>query len=115
MTARDVSLIYQHVLNLPPEDRSLMVDALAHATRVAADGFDQHFGIPNGLQTEWAVKQGWGNNEHAMVVHSTGLAGPDFRYVVVLLTEHPLGSDWSTSAESVTAAAAAMHGLLPGI
>ena len=44
-----------------------------------------------------------------------GLVGPGFRYVVVLLTEHPLGSGWETCSRSVTAAAAAMHGTLPGI
>ncbi len=115
VTARDVVSIYRHVLSMPAPDRSLIVDALARAPRIAADGFDQYFGIPDGLSAEWAVKQGWGNNDSAMVLHSTGLVGPGLRYVVVLLTEHPLGSGWTTSARAVTAAAAAMHGLLPGV
>lgn len=115
VTPRDVVAIYRHVLELPPADRTLIVGALAGAPRLAADGFDQHFGIPDGLRAEWAVKQGWGNNGSAMVLHSTGLAGPGCRYVVVLLTEHPLGSGWRTAAQSVTAAAAALNGRLPGI
>jgi hypothetical protein len=115
VTPRDVAAIYQYVLAMPPADRKLIVNALGQAPRHAADGFDQHFGIPDGLEAMWAVKQGWGNNSEAMVLHSTGLVGPDFRYVVVLLSEHPLGSGWSNSAQSVTAAAAAMHGTLPGV
>jgi hypothetical protein len=99
---------------MPPEDRALVVDALAEAPEYAADDFDQYFGIPDGLDAQWAVKQGWGNNDHAMVLHSTGLVGEGWRYVVVLLTEHPLGSGWRTSADSVTAAASELSGTLPG-
>jgi hypothetical protein len=115
LTPNDVARIYQYVLAMPAPDRTLIVDALAQAPRVADDGFDQYFGIPDGLRTSWAIKQGWGNNSSAMVLHSTGLAGPNWRYIVVLLTEHPLGSGWQTSAESVTAAAASLHGHLPGV
>ncbi|MGH3763276.1 hypothetical protein [Actinophytocola sp.] len=115
LTAWDVVRIYQHVLELPSADRTLVVGALAQAPRHAADGFDQHFGIPDGVAGQWAVKQGWGNNGRAMVLHSTGLAGPGFRYVVVLLSEHPLSAGWQASARSVTAAAASMHGYLPGL
>lgn len=116
LTAHDMMHIYQHVLTeLPPADRTLIVNALTEAPEFAADGFDQHFGIPDGLPVQWAIKQGWGNNSSAMVLHSTGLVGPDLRYIVILLTEHPLGSGWRTSADSVTAAAAALHGQLPGV
>lgn len=114
LTPADVARIYDYILRMPAADRDLIVRALAKAPRVAADGFDQHFGIPAGLRSPWAIKQGWGNNSQAMVLHSTGLAGPDWRYIVVLLTEHPLGSGWSTSAESVSAVAEALRGKLPG-
>ena len=115
LTARDLVLVYQYIMNsLPPEDHALIVDALASAPQHAADGFDQYFGIPDGLNTQWAIKQGWGNNSTAMVLHSTGLVGTDNRYIVILLTEHPLGSGWRTSASSVTAAAKALDGQLPG-
>jgi hypothetical protein len=114
VTPRDVVTIYRYVLSLPRPDRTLIVDALARAPRYAEDGFDQHFGIPDGLAAHWAIKQGWGDNDSTMVLHSTGLVGNDFRYVVVLLTEHPVDSGWHVSAGSVTAAAAALRGRLPG-
>ncbi len=114
ITAHDMVLVYQYVMNnLPSEDHTLVVDAIAQAPQYAADGFDQHFGIPDGLNVQWAIKQGWGNNDHAMVLHSTGLVGANWRYVVVLLTEHPLGSGWDPCAASVTAAAGALNGGLP--
>jgi hypothetical protein len=114
VTPRDLVSIYRHLLELPPADRSLLLGALGRAPRQAADGFDQHFGIPDGLDGPWAVKQGWGSNDRAMVLHSAGLVGPGLRYVVVLLTEHPLGAGWARGARSVTAAAAALHRGLPG-
>lgn len=114
LTARDMVRVYLYVMNnLPPEDHTLIVDALAQAPEYAADEFRQYFGIPDGLNIQWAIKQGWGNNNKAMVLHSTGLVGAKWRYIVVLLTEHPLGSGWTTSAKSVTAAAAALNGQLP--
>ena len=113
VTANDMVRVYRYVLGrMPAEDRALIVDALAQAPQYAADDFDQYFGIPDGLDAQWAIKQGWGNNDHAMVLHSTGLVGRKWRYVVVLLTEHPLGSGWRTSANSVTAAAAVLNGML---
>lgn len=115
LTPNDVVRVYQYVMTaLTPEDSRLIVDALAHAPRHAADGWDQHFGIPSGLRYDWAIKQGWGNNDHTMVLHSTGLVGAKWRYVVVLLSEHPLGSGWRTSEDAVTAAAKTLDGLLPG-
>jgi hypothetical protein len=115
ITANDMVRVYEYVMNtMPPEDRTLVVDALGQAPQYAADDFDQYFGIPDGLNAQWAIKQGWGNNDHAMVLHSSGLVGSKWRYVVVLLTEHPLGSGWRTSADSVTAAAGALAGKLPG-
>lgn len=112
VTARDLVRVYRYVMdNLLPDDHALIVDSLARAPQVAADGFDQYFGIPKGMNTHWAIKQGWGNNSAAMVLHSTGVLGRSYRYVVILLTEHPLGSGWRMSANSVTAAAQALHAL----
>jgi hypothetical protein len=115
LTANDMVLVYQYIMDtLPPEDHTLIVDALARAPQYAADGSDQYFGIPDGLNTQWAIKQGWGNNTKKMVLHSTALVGANYRYIVILLTEHPLGSGWSTCKRSVTAAAKALDGQLPG-
>ncbi len=114
LTAHDMVRVYQYVMDrLPAADHTLIVDALGQAPEYAADGFRQHFGIPDGLNMQWAIKQGWGNNDSAMVLHSTGLVGAKWRYIVVLLTQHPLGSGWRTCSKSVTAAAGALDGLLP--
>lgn len=114
VTPNDMVRLYKYIMHrLPDADRSLIVDALAQAPEYAADEFDQYFGIPDGLTAQWAIKQGWGNNDRTMVLHSTGLIGPGWRYIVILLTEHPLGSGWRTSADSVTAAAREIEGKLP--
>jgi hypothetical protein len=113
LTARDIGRIYQFVLTgMPLADRELIVNAMADAPRFADDGFDQHFGIPSALPGPWAIKQGWSNSATDIVVHTSGLVGPDWRYVVVVLTEHPLGVSWRTAAGSVTAGTQALSPLL---
>ncbi|HEV2784564.1 MAG TPA: hypothetical protein VGX25_34710 [Actinophytocola sp.] len=113
LTARDVGRIYQFVLTgLPPEDRALIIDSLADAPRIAADGFNQHFGIPDALPGPWAIKQGWSNSRTDIVLHSSGLVGPDWAKIVVVLTEHPLRVSWRTAAVSVTAGAKALSPVL---
>lgn len=109
LTARDVARIYQHVMTaLPAADRELVVASLAGAPRHAADRFHQHFGIPDGLGGRWAIKQGWSDSRTDIVVHTSGLVGPDLRHIVVLLTEHPRKVRWSTATASVTAGAKAL-------
>jgi hypothetical protein len=112
LTAHDVARIYGYVLNEASEgDRTLIVHALAGATRIAGDGWDQYFGIPDGLGGAWAVKQGWSDSPTDLVIHSTGLVGEGWRYTVVLLTEHPLGTPVAAATGSVTAAAKALSSL----
>ncbi|WP_156893479.1 hypothetical protein [Actinokineospora enzanensis] len=104
LTAHDVATVYQYILHdLPADDRSLIVDALAAAPRSAADGFDQYFGIPSAGVEPWAIKQGWSNSTNDIVLHSTGLVGRDWRYIVIVLTSHPLSVRFGTGARSVTA------------
>jgi hypothetical protein len=116
ITAHDIARTYQYILTeLPAGDRELIVDAMAAAPRRAGDGFDQYFGIPDGLGGTWAIKQGWSDSPHDLVLHSTGLVGPGWRHIVVLLTEHPVGVPAATAARSVTAGAKAFSTLLqPG-
>jgi beta-lactamase class A len=78
---------------LPPERANIILANLAASTPTAIDGtqpggiYPQRFGIPEGLYAEpVAVKQGWmccwngGNWMHM----STGVIGPDRRYVVAI-------------------------------
>jgi hypothetical protein len=95
----------------PAGQRGLTLDARASAPRVAADGFDQYFGIPDGLGGPFAIKQGWSNSTTDIAMHSTGLVGDGFGHIVVLLTEHPVRSSWSTDARAVTAGARALSPL----
>lgn len=113
VTPRDVGEIYEYVMTeLPDADRALIVDALTRTPRQASDGFDQYFGIPDGLAGPWAIKQGWSNSATDIVLHTSGLVGADWRYVVVVLTEHPRSVNWRTAARSVTAGAKALSPLL---
>ncbi|MBV8542120.1 MAG: hypothetical protein JO364_02885 [Pseudonocardiales bacterium] len=111
ITPRDMVTVYRYITDqLPDPDRGLVLGALAAAPRVAADGTDQYFGIPDGLpHATWAIKQGWGTSGSQAVMNSTGLVGTGWRYVVVLLASAPADS-YSTLPAVVTAGAAALAG-----
>lgn len=113
LTAHDVVRVYQHILDeLPARDRALIVSALAAAPRRAADGRDQYFGIPEAVRGPFAVKQGWSDSAGDYVVHSTGVVGPDRRYIVVLLVSAPAATGWDDLRDATTAAARAVEPLL---
>jgi hypothetical protein len=103
-TPQDVVTVYRYVTDqVPGPDRDLMLSALADAQRIAADGFDQYFGIPGAMpDTPWAIKQGWGTSGSQAVMLSTGLVGPRLRYVVVVLASAPTRS-YSTVPAAITA------------
>ncbi|WHT15918.1 serine hydrolase [Crossiella sp. CA-258035] len=107
VTAHDVALVYRHISAAETKDRRrLLTSAMAEAPRAAADGFDQHFGIPDGLPgSRWAIKQGWGSSGERTVLHSTGLVGGDRQYAVVLLSSWPLGMDRMAAGRALTAGA----------
>jgi beta-lactamase class A len=96
-TTGDLVKYYDKLLSgsggLPPERANIILSNLAQSTPTAIDGtqpggiYPQRFGIPEGLYAEpVAVKQGWmccwngGNWMHM----STGVIGPDRRYVVAI-------------------------------
>jgi hypothetical protein len=96
-TTADLVRYYDKLLSgsggLPPERANIILANLAASTPTAIDGtqpggiYPQRFGIPEGLYAEpVAVKQGWmccwngGNWMHM----STGVIGPDRRYVVAI-------------------------------
>jgi beta-lactamase class A len=96
-TTGDLVQYYDKLLSgsggLPPERANIILANLAASTPTAIDGtqpggiYPQRFGIPEGIYAEpVAVKQGWmccwngGNWMHM----STGVIGPDRRYVVAI-------------------------------
>jgi hypothetical protein len=111
-TASDVAATYRYITDrLPGDQRSLILDALTNAPQQAADGWDQYFGIPDGLPgVPHAIKQGWMAEGDATILHTTGLVGNHHRYVVVLLTSVP--ADAGTATRAITAAAATLAPLV---
>ncbi|WP_052022009.1 serine hydrolase [Actinokineospora spheciospongiae] len=105
LTPDAVLATYRYLMAELPE----LLAPLAAAPQLAADGFDQHFGIPAAFD-DWAVKQGWGNGSGFTAVHSTGVVAD--RYVVVLMAEFPAGTGFSAGAAAVTAGAQALAALL---
>jgi hypothetical protein len=95
----DVVATYQHILG--SQWQELILGALAAAPRHGADGFDQYFGIPGRLPRPWAVKQGWSASPRDVVLHTSGLVGADWRFVVVVLASFPVGTEWATAAAAV--------------
>ena len=112
-TPRDIVTAYRYLTDhLPQADQDLVLGALAASPQIAADGFDQYFGIPRGMpNASWAVKQGWGTSGFQAVMNSTGLVGPQWRYVVVVLAYAP-GSSYSRLPAAVTAGAGALASLV---
>ncbi|MEU3274123.1 serine hydrolase [Saccharomonospora sp. NPDC006951] len=116
MSPRDVIRVYEFIdAEMPGPARDFIVTALAEATRVAVDGFDQYFGIPDALPgAEKAVKQGWMHISDGLVLNTTGLVGAEGRYVVVLLTEGPSASTFDPAATALTRGVAVLAPTLTG-
>ncbi|MVU82209.1 hypothetical protein GPX89_33850 [Nocardia sp. ET3-3] len=116
-TPADVVTIYHYITTrVPAPSRTLLLTALNHADRIAADGTDQFFGIPDALTPDtWAVKQGWMTLDTSTTLDTTGLVGtsaqPD-RYAVVILTSQPADTDWATGGAALTAALAPVRSIL---
>jgi hypothetical protein len=111
-TAPDLARYYDMLLDgaggVPPERADIIIDDLAQSTPVGIDGYPQRFGIPDGLYDEpVAVKQGWmcciGRNWMHL---STGVVGPDHRYVVVIESLQPSGD--ATARATITQAVKTM-------
>ena len=118
-TAADLVRYYDMLLNgtggLPPEQASIIMSNLAQSTPTAIDGtqpggmYPQRFGIPDGLYAEpVAVKQGWmccwiGADWMHL---STGVIGPDRRYVMVIGSMQPTDAD--TARSTITQAVKTM-------
>ncbi|RBM20327.1 hypothetical protein DI005_13270 [Prauserella sp. PE36] len=110
MSPRDIVTVYEYLDDeLPRPASDFVLGALADATRVAVDGFDQYFGIPGALPgTEWAVKQGWMEVGDGLVLNTTGIVGSDERYIVSLLAHLPAGTGFAEARTALTAGIAAL-------
>lgn len=106
-TANDLVRYYDMLLDgtggLPPDKADIILGDLARSTPTGLDGYPQRFGIPDGLYAEpVAVKQGWfccwngGNQLHV----STGVIGPDRRYVMAIGSLDPTGE--AAARENIT-------------
>lgn len=108
-TADDVVAIYRYVLKLPKAKRDRLLKPLRQASKIAADGFDQHFGIPSAFHDRpWAVKQGWAAGHGAVDVHTTGLVGEGDRYIVVILSSFPEGTNLAVATATATSTAVSL-------
>lgn len=117
-TAADLVRYYDMLLSgrggLPPERASIILSNLAASTPIAIDGtqpggvYPQRFGIPDGLFAEpVAVKQGWMCCIGADWMHlSTGVIGPDRRYVMVIGSMEP--GDAAQARNTITQAVKTM-------
>ncbi|MDQ7805892.1 hypothetical protein Q5425_19285 [Amycolatopsis sp. A133] len=100
LTASDVVRIYQYLLD---HKSSTIMTALRDATERGSDGFRQYFGIPDAAAGRaWAVKQGWSCCGPTRMLHTSGVLGDDSRYIVVVLSEHPVKVDYATASKRVT-------------
>jgi hypothetical protein len=140
ISAADTVRVYRYVLDKSPAPvRDYVLGRLRESTRCGTDGFDQSFGIPTAFQRPWAVKQGWsgfgasgdcvgkqqadtsestapaalaGLDLERRALHTTGTVGADNRYIVAVLTLHPVGTSFGAASTTVTALVRALP--LPG-
>lgn len=105
-TADDVVRIYQYVMTkMPAAQRQILLAGLATTPR-AADGTDQDFGITSAVPAgQWWAKQAWACCRPSWDVHTTGLVGPDQRYVVVALSQQPVAGGFGGATRVMTAVA----------
>lgn len=109
-TADDLDHLMAYVLGrLHPDDRAYLVNAL----RNVAD--NQHWGtlalgpdLHPGNKDGWALKPDPGGNH--WVAHTVGFAGPDERYVVVVMYSLPPAGTLDDGVQAVSDAVATMFG-----
>lgn len=114
-SARDMVVLYRHVLDeMPARDRELIMGALVTAPPIAADGFDQTFGLQAAASDPTAAaKQGWMCClDDRINLHSVGALGEQRRFVIALLSSHPVEQGYDVARETVTAAAVAVRAAL---
>ena len=103
-TATDVVRIYQYLMTkTPAAPRDILLTDLSSTSPRATDGTDQNFGIISVVPMgQWWVKQAWACCRPAWDVHTTGLVGPDQRYVVVAMSQQPTAGGFGGAASFLT-------------
>jgi beta-lactamase class A len=112
MSAQDVVKTYQYIQDeIPAQAQDVLMTGMRNAAATAADGFQQYFGIPDGLPgTSWAIKQGWMMLMSTTVLDTTGMVGlgPTMPYAVAIMTELPAGTSWADGMNAASVAAGAI-------
>ncbi|MFC3449566.1 hypothetical protein [Amycolatopsis speibonae] len=114
ITAADIAKVYRYLLDqVGVGTRTTIMRALSGATEAGSDGIRQYFGIPDAVgDLPWSIKQGWACCRGARILHSSGVAGKDDRYIVVVLTSQPTSTTYPGAGRRVTEAVKA---LLPAL
>ncbi|SEP50522.1 serine hydrolase [Amycolatopsis saalfeldensis] len=115
MSPADVITVYRHITaELPEDERDFITEAMESAPRNAADGFDQHFGIPRAFPgADWAVKQGWGSSDGRRVLNTTGLVRTGSRtFALAVMATWDDSIDWATATTALTAATSTLKSRL---
>ncbi|MGH3878222.1 MAG: serine hydrolase [Actinophytocola sp.] len=114
VTATDMVTIYRYVLRgMAPQDRAVIVDALASPSTVAVDGFGQHYGLLHeGASPQRYAKQAWVPYAPAgYLLHSAGVAydgRTGHAYAIALLSIQPYTDEQTARDRLSTVAAAAL-------
>ncbi|RBY80069.1 hypothetical protein DQ239_02970 [Blastococcus sp. TF02-09] len=123
ITAHDMVVFYQRLMDgsggLSARSRDWIVEQLRQSVEWG-DGGRQFFGLRDGLPREQVIsqKQGWMCCVNGHIYrHTSGYAGPDNRFIVVVLTREPSGRGGAHIEASITAAVRAMfpEGLVPRV
>lgn len=113
VTAADLVKVYRHVLRgMAPQDRAVIVGALATTTAVAADGFGQRYGLLHeGASPRRYAKQAWVPYRPAgFLLHSAGVVYDErtgHAYAMALLSIQPYSGEQTARDRLSTIAAAA--------
>lgn len=115
LTAHDMVVYYRGLLagtgGLAPASRDFIIDHLQRSTPHGTDGDWQFFGLRDGLPGETWIgqKQGWMCCVNGLRYrHSTGIVGPEGRYLVAVLSTEPSGLGTAHLEGSLTGAVRAM-------
>ncbi|MFJ9365708.1 hypothetical protein ACIRRA_15000 [Nocardia sp. NPDC101769] len=114
-TPRDVVSVYRYLSTaVPAPAREVIMNGLRNASRIAADGTDQYFGIPDAFpRAPRAIKQGWMALDTSTTMNTSGLVGTGsdhlLRFTIVVLTTQPAGISWTAGGSALTAGLTVLH------